>query len=91
MEARRFARRWAACATLLLMGCAAGAAEADTYGRYLTNERFLQLAFGPNPPQPEMLRRHPQHLRLGQIRAEGELQEPLVGEVAPVGVCLGSA
>lgn len=40
---------------LLALGAAAAAAEADTYGRYLTTEEFLEIAFGKKPPQAEML------------------------------------
>jgi hypothetical protein len=45
---------WAACVSLALAG-AAVAAEEDTYGRYLTTGAFLELAFGADPPQTEML------------------------------------
>jgi hypothetical protein len=55
LHGRHVARRWAACASLLLIGCAAGAAEKGTYGRYLTDGEFLELAFGADPPQAEIL------------------------------------
>lgn len=45
----------AACAALLVIGCAAGAAEGEPYGRYLTTGEFLELAFGPGPPRAQML------------------------------------
>ena len=48
-------RSWAVCASLLLIGGVAVAAEGNTYGRYLTTEDFLELAFGANPPQAQML------------------------------------
>jgi hypothetical protein len=46
---------WAAGIALLVLAAAAAAAEGDTYGRYLTTEEFLQVAFGGNPPQAEVL------------------------------------
>ena len=53
MTARRL-RRWAAGIALLVLA-AAGAAEENTYGRYLTTEEFLQVAFGGKAPQADVL------------------------------------
>ena len=54
MTARRL-RRWAAGIALLALAAAAAAAEENTYGRYLTAEEFLQIAFGGNAPQADVL------------------------------------
>ena len=48
-------RPWTAGLILLVLSAAAAAAEGSTYGRYLTTEEFLQIAFGGTPPQAEML------------------------------------
>lgn len=48
-------RLWAVGIMLLVAGAAAPAAEGGTYGRYLSTEEFLEVAFGKNTPQAEML------------------------------------
>lgn len=59
--ARRLLPR-AACVSLFLV-YAAVAAAGDPYGRYLTTGEFLELAFGPGPPQAEMLWMTSEHRR----------------------------
>ncbi|MGH8167871.1 MAG: FMN-binding protein [Woeseiaceae bacterium] len=41
--------------SLLTIGGTADAAAAEEYGRYLSTDQFLELAFGDNPPEPQTL------------------------------------